>query len=264
MISLLITWVIMLAFRRKAIKEDLDYLKSQPKETRKKLMLLMLAAGILITGNWFSFIYATNHVSLKSAAFAYMVCPLTTAAAGYFILKEDLTKIKLIALGIAVVSILILTKGAFIDVAWSVFIAAFYTFHVIIQRVVKQIDRFNMLGVQLIISAILMLPLFIYHYDGLPADTGFWINMFVIAILFTIIPLFLSMYALIGLSSSTLGIIIYINPVVSFAVAFFYFNEGVNVLQLIAYSLLIVAVITFNSALINDLYKKSVSARRNI
>jgi chloramphenicol-sensitive protein RarD len=102
-----------------------------------------------------------------------------------------------------------------------------------------------------------MLPFFISEFQSFPNDLSFWLTIVVISIFFTIIPLFLSLYALIGMPSSTLGIIIYINPIVAFAVAFFYFHEGISLLQLYSYSLLLVAVIVFNWAIIKDILFKS-------
>src|SRR6476661_2675750 len=143
--SLLITWAVILLFRRKNLKADLTYLKEETPKMRRKLFWLTLIAGVLITGNWFSFIYVVNHVNLKSAAFAYMVCPLVTALGGFFILKEHLTPLKLTAIGIAVISILLLATGSLRDVMWSVFVASLYAFYLIIQRVIIKIDKFNML-----------------------------------------------------------------------------------------------------------------------
>jgi chloramphenicol-sensitive protein RarD len=254
--SLVITWVTILIFRKKAIKADFGYIHAQTAAKKRELLILMLVAGVLITGNWFTFIYAVNNISLKSAAFAYMVCPLITALGGFMLLKENLTKIKLLALSIALISIIILASGSLKEVLWSVFIAALYAFYLIIQRVIKQIDKFNMLAFQLLISVLLMMPLYISQFNGLPSAVYFWENILFISIVFTIIPLFLSMYALVGLPSSTMGIIIYINPVVSFAVAFTYFNEQVDAQQLVAYLLLIIAVVIFNSQLIREIISK--------
>ncbi len=254
--SLSITWLIISLFRRKKLKEDIDRLKNLAPKRRKKVIVLTLLAGVLVTTNWFTFIYAVNHVSLTSAAFAYMVCPLLTAMGGFVLLKEHLTPIKLLAIGIALVSILILAQGSVRDVWWSVIIASLYAGYLIIQRVVVEIDKFNMLGLQLLLSTLLMLPLFIYHHDPFPSDTYFWTLIVIISVVFTIIPLFLSLYSLIGLPSSTMGILIYANPLVAFAVAFFYFQEPINQQQLTAYLLLLVAVVVFNWAMIASIWKK--------
>ena len=262
--SLVFTWLFISLFRIKKIKLDLDRFYALSKTDRKKIILLCLVSGVLISGNWFTYIYAVNHVSLRSAAFAYMVCPLITAFAGFVILKEKLSILKFVALGIASLSILILAQGSIRDVLWSVFIAALYSFFLIVQKSIKGLDKFNMLGLQLVIATIIMLPFFINSGYSFPQDLHFWTNIIIIAIFFTIIPLFLSLYALIGMPSSTLGIIIYINPIVAFAVAFFYFDEGITLHQLYAYSLLFAAVIVFNWSIIREIFTKlpeNVSAK---
>ena len=254
--SLMLTWAFIVLFRNKHVKSDLDYFYSLDKNERKKLIILCLLSGLLISGNWFTYIYAVNNVSLKSAAFAYMVCPLVTALAGFLILKERLGRFKLIALGIASLSIFILAQGSLRDVLWSVFIAALYTFFLIVQKVLNKIDKFNMLGLQLLIASIFIFPFYIFSFISFPLDIYFWINILVIAIFFTIIPLFLSLYALIGMPSSTLGIIIYLNPIVAFAVAFFYFHEEISLYQVYAYLLLFIAIIVFNWNTIKEMLFK--------
>ena len=245
--SLILIWTFIALFRKDKIKEDISYLQSEPNRNKRKLFWLTILAGFLITGNWFTYIYAVNNISLKSAAFAYMVCPLITALGGFFILREKLSNLKFAAIAVAIISILILAQGDFGEVLWSVFIATLYAFYLIIQRVVKTIDRFNLLGVQLLVSTILIMPLFIYTDTAtFPSSFTFWANIIIIAIVFTIVPLFLSLYALIGLPSSTLGIIIYLNPIVAFSVAFFYFHEGITMQQVMAYSFLLFAVVIFN------------------
>lgn len=251
--SLIITWLVIFCFRKVSLKQDLAYLKSESKKERKRIIWLSLLAGVLITGNWFTYIYAVNEVSLKSAAFAYMVCPLITAMGGFFILKEQLSKLKLIAIGIAVVSIIVLAQGSIREVMWSIIVASLYAFYLIIQRVMGRIDKLIMLGFHLFIATLVTLPLFLSNFNQFPLDLHFWIVIVIISIVFTIVPLFLSLYALIGMPSSTLGIIIYLNPIVAFAVAFFYFHEGIDSHQLYAYSMLFAAVIVFNWNTIKEL-----------
>lgn len=251
--SLIITWLVILFFRKSNLKQNLIYLKSESKRERKRLIWLSFIAGILITSNWFTYIYAVNEVSLKSAAFAYMVCPLITAMGGFFILKEKLSTLKLVAIAIAFISIVILAQGSFREVLWSVIVASLYAFYLIIQRVMGRIDKFIMLGIHLLIATLITLPLFLFNFTNFPLDLHFWIIIVIISVLFTIVPLFLSLYALIGMPSSTLGIIIYLNPIVAFAVAFFYFHEEIDSRQLYAYSMLFAAILVFNWNTIKEL-----------
>lgn len=256
-VSTILVWATIFLFRREALKSDLNFLKSLSTRNKTKLMLLTVVSSFLITGNWFTYIYAVNSVSLKAAAFAYMVCPLLTALCGFIILKERLTKAKAIALIVAFISIILLATGSLHEVVWAIIIASFYAMYVILLKIIKGIDKFNFLGVQLILSGLMMLPLYFLNAAPFPTENIFWLHIFLIAIVFTIIPLFLNSYALMGMPSSALGILIYINPIVAFAVAFFYFKEKIDLHQLFAYLLLLLSIVIFNAPLLKSVvYKK--------
>lgn len=255
-VSLILTFLIIGLFRKGKLKTDFQSFFLENKGNRQKIIGLNILSGALICGNWFTYIYAVNNVNLKSAAFAYMVCPLITALGGFLILKERLSRIKFLALGVALLSILILVKGSLRDVLWSVFIASLYSFYLIIQKTMNRSDKFNMLAVHLFIAAIFILPLYFNSFKAIPMDLYFWIDIIIISVFFTIIPLFLSLYALFGMPSSTIGIIIYLNPIVAFAVAFFYFHEEISSKQIYAYTLLLTAVIVFNWGAIKEIFFK--------
>jgi chloramphenicol-sensitive protein RarD len=252
--SLVVIWIAIFIFRKKQLRADLIYLSSLRPKDQGNILLQLAGSTLLLTSNWYTYIYAVNNVSLQSAAFAYMVCPLITAFGGFMILKESLSKLKLISLGIALLSILLLATGSFTEVLWSVIVASLYAFYLIIQRKMQHLDKLNILAVQIGMAILLMLPFYLWKHEGIPQGLWFWGNITVIAVLFTIIPLFMSLYALIGIPSSTLGIIIYINPIIAFAVAIIYFGEQVDVHKLFAYSLLLISVIVFNWSIIKDIF----------
>ncbi|GGG77446.1 permease [Parapedobacter pyrenivorans] len=242
----ILIWLFIFIFRRRQLSADLRHVRNLPRSLRKRLMWLTLVASILIVGNWFTFIYAVNHVSIQSAAFAYLVCPLLTTLAGFLILKEDLSIIKKISIGIAFISVAMLAQGSLYEVSWSVGIASFYALYLVAQRVIQQVDKLTVLAVQLTICSLLILPFLLWQHHPLPLESKFWLNIVVIAIIFTIIPLYMSMYALNGISSSTVGILLYVNPIIAFVVAVVYFHERIYVYQLLAYFVLFVAVFLFN------------------
>jgi chloramphenicol-sensitive protein RarD len=68
-----------------------------------------------------------------------------------------------------------------------------------------------------------------------------------IAVVFTVFPLFLNLYALNKINSATIGILMYLNPIFNFSVAFLVFHETVNVLQIVGYSIIVVALVLFNA-----------------
>jgi chloramphenicol-sensitive protein RarD len=84
-------------------------------------------------------------------------------------------------------------------------------------------------------------------YRGpVPSAPMFYILIAVIAVCLTIIPLLLSLYGLERLSSSTVAIILYINPLMGFVVAVTCFGERIDWQQGLAYGIIVVSIILFN------------------
>lgn len=255
--ALLLTSLIIIIFRKASFKNDLNFIKSLTKKNRNQLVLKIFYSSVLVTLNWFAFIYVINHVSVQAGAFAYMVCPIITAVFAFIFLKEELSKIKWISIALCLVSIVMLGMGFITEVIYSVVIAALYAGYLIIQKRIEGLDKLNVLLVQLIISCVFILPFTFSESLVVPHDFHFWTQIVIISLVFTIIPLFLSLYALKGLPSSTMGVLIYLNPIVAFIVAFVYFDEAINLQKVIAYSILLVSVILFNKNFVFGMIKKS-------
>lgn len=245
--ALAVLWLYLLLFRRKLVQSDLKKFRNLPGPAKRRQAGLTILASVLIFGNWFTYIYAVNHVSIQSAALAYLTCPLITAAAAYFILNEKLGILQKVALLIALGSVCLLANGSLNDVLWAVTIATCYAFYLIVQRVSTGFDKLTQLAVQLSICALFVVPKLLYNHHDLPREPIFWGTILLIAVLFTIIPLFLSMYALIGISSTTTGVLLYINPLIAFTLAATYFQESVSPIKYVAYSIILIAIILFNS-----------------
>ena len=255
-VSLFFIWLFILCFRFAAFKKDYLRIKGLPKVDRNRLWGLLFLSALLIMSNWFTFIYAINRVSITSAAFAYLVCPLITTLAGFFILKEKLSNVKWVSLAIALISVLLLSHASLIEVLWSITIASFYAFYLIIQRVLQEVDKLNFLAVQLILCTIIALPIMLFNQNEIPTEPTFWITISILAVVFTLIPLFLSMFALNRISSSTMGVLIYSNPIISFAVAVCFFGETISNMQMLAYLLLITAILLYNSDILKQIFSK--------
>ncbi|MNS02584.1 EamA-like transporter family protein [compost metagenome] len=243
--SLSILWLVVLVFRKAYLRQDLAYYKQQT-SNKKYFWGILFLSSVLLTGNWLSYIYLVNYISVQAGAFAYMVCPLLTAIGAFFILKEKLSSLKWIAISISIVSAIILGWGHPMEVFWSFFVAILFAGYLIVQRSIQGFNKLNLLGLQLLLSCLFIIPLEVINHHTVPVTIGFWVNILILAVVFTIIPLFLSLYSMIKIPASTAGILIYINPIIAFAVAYFYYNEGFTTQKLISYSLLGVAVVLFN------------------
>jgi chloramphenicol-sensitive protein RarD len=216
-------------------------------DTEKKGLLYQLfGGGLFLTANWFFFIYVTNQVSIKASAFAYLVCPVLTTVLAWIILKEHLSRGQWVAVLLSATGCGILAFHHLSDLLYSLVIACSYALYLVSQRKNYGADRWLLLSGQILFSALLLLPFFPRYHGAVPQESRFYILIAVIAVLLTIFPLWLNLYALKQLKSSTVGILLYINPVLGFMLALTVFGEKVDALQVLAYGVIVFAVLLFN------------------
>ena len=242
--------IISLFARTSVLRDNIRKFKALPVSQRKRMAMLTLSGGILLTANWFFFIYVMNHISVKAASFAYLVCPIMTTVIAYFVLSEKLSKWQWTAVLMSFISCLLLSFNNLADIAYSLIVAASYALYLVSQRKNHGFDKFLILTVQILFSALILLPFYPKYSAEVPVEISFYAMIFLIAVLFTIIPLFMNLYALQGVTSSTMGILLYINPLMNFAIALTYFHEPINAIQITAYSLILLSIVVFNERFI--------------
>lgn len=244
-------------FRKNVIKKNWNDLNSMPKEKKQKVILLTLVGSLILACNWFLFIYVVNHVSVKAGSLAYLICPILTTVFAFFLLHEKLNKWKWIAVSISAISCLLLSLNHFQDIFYSLTVASSFALYLVSQRKNSELDKFLVLNIQLLFIALVILPFYPYYSGAFPTEPLFYICLFCIVVFFTIVPLFLNLYALKGIDSSTVGILMYINPIINFSLAIFYFKEEVSRLQLVSYSLIFISIIIFNKKILFGKKNKS-------
>lgn len=238
--------LINILFRKNELKIDLKIYQNLSFSQKRKTIFLTVFGGFLLIFNWYLFMYAVNHVSLQSASFAYLICPIITTILAFFILKEKLSNWQWLAVFLCVISCGILSYGHTKELLYSLIIAISFALYLISQRKNNQFDRFVILTIQLIIASLVILPFYPIYSDELPTENLFYILLIVIVVLFTIIPLFLNLYALKGMNSSAVGILMYTNPLINFFLAIFYFHEEIQLSQIVSYFLILVSILIFN------------------
>lgn len=243
-------------FRKHTLVEAKKTFMSFTLTKRRNTLLVTVLGGFLLVLNWFLFIYAINHVSLQSASFAYIICPILTTVLAFILLKERIDFWQWIAVALCVVSCVILSYGNFKDLIYSVVIALSFGCYLVSQRKNNNFDKFLILTLQMLIATLVLLPFYPNYGGVVPVDFIFYALLLVIVILFTIVPLFLNLYALKGLNSSTVGILMYTNPLIHFFLAIFYFKESVSVPQIISYALIAISIVVFNITALTNLKEK--------
>ncbi len=258
LIATLIIAVISLVFRRKITNENWERFKKFSRKEKQNLLLINSASAVLLAVNWYLFIYVMNHVSVNATALAYMLCPIITTVLAYIFLKDRLSMIQWLAVSMSIISCILLSIGHLMDVFYSFVIALSYAIYLVLQKKNHQLDRFFTLAFQITVGTILLLPLFSMQSDEPVKGLYFYGIVLIIATIFTILPMFLNVFSLNKLNSSTAGIFIYLNPILSFLLAIFYFNEQMSAVQIFAYLLVFFSVIVFNWRIIQELIKKQM------
>lgn len=262
--SVVVMVLINLAFRSNVIRKNWNHFSKMSQEQKRSTVVLTLGGAVFLASNWFVFIFVMNHVSVKAASLAYLICPILTTVIAFYTLKETLSKGQWVAVMISILGCILLSLNHFEDIFFSLVVAATYAFYLVSQRKNSELDKFLVLTIQLLFTALILLPFYPKYSGTIPTEPLFYGCLLIIVVFFTIIPLFLNLYALKGINSSTVGIMIYINPIINFLLAIFYYNEQVSLLQLCSYFLILVSIVVFNAKLIFSRKQKVTLSQRNI
>lgn len=245
--SSLVLVLIVGVIRNSKLRSDISTFRSYPSAEKLKVVVLWLSGGLLLTINWLVFIYCVNNVNIRTASFSYLICPVLTAVLGYVVLKEKMSTTQWTAVLLCAISCVLMGLNSVSELGYSFVIGSTYALYLILQRLYKEFDRITVLSVQILFSFLLLNIFYGDLLSSLPTDTNFYVITAIIGAAFTVLPLFLNLFALTGVSSATVGILMYINPIVNFTIAFLVFDERVSALQVVGYSIIALALVLFNS-----------------
>lgn len=244
--SLLLILAINLLFRRDAVKDNYRKYKAMDGRMRKRALLLIFFGGLFLTSNWFFFIFLINHISIKAASFAYLVCPIVTTLLARIFLKEKLDAWQWAAVALSASGCWLLSLGHWEDVLYSLIVAFSYGAYLVSQRANAGFDSLLMLNLHVGIAFVFLLAAGLFYPFSIPSESFFYRHMTVLVTLLTVIPLALNLFALKGVSSSGIGMLLYVNPIVNFVMAILYFKEDVSAVQMASYAIIVISIILFN------------------
>lgn len=250
-------------FRRKVSEKAIKKFHRFNRKTKRRLWVVNIASAVALAVNWYLFIYVMNNISVNATSLAYMICPIITTVLAFIFLKDRLSKLQWIAVFLSLISCVMLTFGHARDFLYSFMVGLSYAVYLVLQKENKELDRFFTLAFQIVVAAILLSPLYSATHV-FPVKAEFYYGIIaLIAVIFTIIPMYLNVYALDGLTSSTAGIFIYLNPILSFILAILYFKEDMGGVKVVAYSVVFISVVLFNLETIIRL-RKRLSEKRSL
>ena len=250
--------VLTLLFKRQTIKDNIQIFKALPTKRKRTMICLNVGGSLLLTANWYSFIYVMNNISVRATSLAYLICPILTTLLAFFLLREKLTRLQWFAVLLSCVGCVLLSYTDLSMMIFSALVGLSYALYMVSQKKNQGFDKFLILTFHIIFSSFVLLPFFFRFAGPVPQEANFYIYIEIIAVFFTIVPLFLNLFALGGIPSSTVGTLLNINPIIAFILSGVVYNEPLGGLQILAYTLIFMAVVIFNVSRLR-IYRKDAS-----
>jgi chloramphenicol-sensitive protein RarD len=199
---------------------------------RNKAMVRIHAiGGILLALNWFAFIYAVTHGQILQASLAYFIVPLVNSAVGFLVLKEPMSKLRMVAVMLATLGVL---NEIFkvTEVPWmALTMAASFGAYTLIKKKTSLGTMTGLAVENTIIFPLSAMGLLVMSFMGEGAmltDPLPLRGLIILTGLVTSIPLLLFSYGAARIQLNTLGFIQFIGPMMKFFIAVWMFHEPIS------------------------------------
>lgn len=210
-------------------------------------LAIITASACVISINWGVYVWAIAAERAVETALGYYINPLISVALGVLFLGEKMDRLQVMAIGLAVVAVVIMTVSAG-QLPWvALLVAGSFGVYGFIRKTVD-IGPTQGFLMEVLILSLLAIPYYFWleysgnsNFGGATSDTLLLLGCGVV----TSIPLILFAYGTKRLQLSTIGLMQYIVPTLIFLIGVFVFNEPFNQWQLVAFILIWTAIILY-------------------
>jgi chloramphenicol-sensitive protein RarD len=224
------------------------------------LLRRLICTSLLVSTNWFVFIYAIAKGNILATSFGYYINPLMSVLLGVILLRKRLPKAQIFAIALAVLGVMNFTYAFGSLPLISLYLAASFALYGYLRKVTP-VNPLDGLFVEIVILAPFALAFLWYlhtqnaeHFNmgpGLPA------LYLVLTGPMTVAPLLLFAYGARRIRMATLGLMQYLLPTMSFLVAIFLYSEPFEDAQIITFALIWTGLAIFSF----DLWKRERASR---
>ena len=222
---------------------------------RKINILILLITGLLVSLNWFTWLYAVKTNNLLDSALGYYIFPILSVFLGIIFLNEKYNRNKIISVCLVILALLyfLIKLG---QIPWiGITVALTFSLYGLIRKKVKVSSDIGLLIETLILTPIaLLLFVFLVQHNLNVFSLNEPVLSFYLfwAGLMTLIPLFwyTKGFGLIGIGPASM--IFFLTPTAQFLLGLYYFNEPLILDELIAFIFIWIAVIIY----LNELRKE--------
>lgn len=229
------------------LQKDLQWLK--PVIHNRRTMVIYTLAAILLSINWFTYIWAVNAGYVVEASLGYFINPLVNFLLGVIFFKEKLRGGQVAAVVLAVLGVVYLTVS-YGSLPWISLVLAFSFGSYGLIKKTASLESMHGFSLE---TAVLFLPaLGFLLYRGASGVGAFMQQgtattlLLILAGPVTSIPLVMFGYAARSIPLSMLGFIQYITPTLQFMLGVFVYNEPFPMARLVGFSMIWLALLLYS------------------
>jgi len=214
----------------------------------KKKLLLMFLCGLLVSINWFTYIYAVNTGQVIEASMGYFINPLVVVMLGVAVFKEKMTRWQLAAIIFAAIGVLMITVQ-YGRVPWlSLFLAGSFAAYGLVKKIVR-VDSITGLTMEtLVIMPAALFYIINLEKNALGALGSAALPTALILIgtgVITAVPLIFYTRGIEKTTFSMMGFLQYIAPTISLFLGIFIFKEYFSFFHLVSFCFIWAALLIF-------------------
>lgn len=209
--------------------------------------MLLLLAAVFVSGNWSLYVYTVNSARVSEAALGYFINPLVSVLLGVALFGERLVRGQIVAVGIAVIAVIVLTVGYGHFPYLSVALATTFGLYGVAKKKVRVAA-----DVSLTAEVLVALPFavaFIVLTPSTFTSHGWGHSLLMITSgVVTVGPLLLFGFAAQRIPLALLGMLQYITPTLQMAWAVLVVREALDGTQWVGFILVVIAVAVFSAS----------------
>ncbi len=216
---------------------------------------MVAIAALMISLNWFVYIWSVAHGHVVEASLGYFIFPLVAVALGAVVYRERLGRWQAVAVGLALVAVVYLAWGLGVPPWIALTLAVTMGIYGMLKKRLDFASDITVTGEVALLAPFALLYLLALHFGwvGVAGSGAFGTDWRTTALLMfsgvlTGGPLVLFAYGAQRVKLGTLGVLFYVNPTLQFLVAVLLFGEPLTPWHIVAFPLIWVALAIYSAA----------------
>lgn len=210
---------------------------------------LLIVCSLLISVNWFVYIWAVNNGHVLETSLGYYMNPLINVLLGVALMKEKLHAGQWAAIGLALCGVVILTVE-YGRIPWVSFILALsFAFYGFFKKKTRLEPMISLAWETFLVVPVSLVYLISLQTSGaarLPLLSAGQLALLLLAGVATVLPLYWFAQAAQRMSLSAIGFVQYVSPTITLLLGVLVFKETFNMVRLISFGFIWAALVVYS------------------